>query len=101
MKQIKCKCGDCGAEINIDNGILNFICVACKIKNIVNYPLKCWVDFNYLDYLGAIFSVINGYDFKEIKAATQDEIKAGRFTDIEVGRLKNVLDDSFREGKTI
>lgn len=99
----KLKCGECKEELKGNH--TSEICGNCKCLNITetikSHTLKEWLNFNFQDYLRQIFSVIDTHDFNEIKAQTQDEIKAGRFTDIEVERLRGVLNDGFTNEKTI
>ena len=106
MAKIKIKCGKCKkvGHPKIVSDVLHQ-CSKCNCINVIEsnkkHTLKEWLNFNYLEYLGAILNVIDNHSFDEIKATTQSEIKAGKFTDIEVERLRGVLDQGFREGRTI
>ena len=82
-------------------------CKCCNSVNIdkeelkENYTLKEWLGFNFKDYMGAIMAVISEDKFSDLKAKTQEEIKAGRFTDVEVDKLRKVMDKGFREEQSV
>jgi len=104
MAKKQIKCGKCeSSKMNTCNCIAKCQCCgAINIKEDSNdYGLKEWLDFNYLEYLGAIFKVINEYQFTDLKATSQLDIKAGKFTDVEVDNLRKVLNNGFHKGRTI
>ena len=103
---MKIKCGHCQNEEKCNVLHEQFVtCNGCgavnSILNKKDYGLHEWLNFNYLEYLRQIISVISEYNFDEIKAQTQAEIKAGKFTDIEIERFRRVMNKGFVEEKTI
>lgn len=102
----KLKCGKCTKAYEVKKCCNDtFFCKACESINVIesskDFSLKEWVNFNFIDYLGAIFGVIDKHEFTELKAMTTDEITAGKFTDVDVENLREVLNDGFQKELTI
>lgn len=57
-----------------------------------------WLGFNYKKYLKQILNVTSAYDFGQLKAVTEQQIKAGYFTDEQVTELKSILTNGFKKG---
>lgn len=66
-----------------------------------NYELKEWLGFNFEDYLDDILNIVEKDEFMLLKAKTDKEIKAGKFSESKITRLKLVLKDAFEKGKSI
>jgi len=60
-----------------------------------------WVNFSYREYLADILSRVWDDKYDNLKADNREQVEAGYFTTKQVGRLRNVLDDGFRNGQSI
>ena len=63
--------------------------------------LREWLDFNYIEFLDFIRSALRSENFDFLKATTSEELRAGRFSDIQVNELKEVLQDGFNNGSSM
>ena len=66
-----------------------------------NHTLKEWLGFDYTEYLRHIRDAILEDDFEMLLAMTNEELKAGKLTSVQVDKLKGVLDDGFTKGASI
>jgi len=103
---MKIECGCCQNKekvVKLCSGLV--CCDGCGAINLIesskDYKLQEWLNFNFLEYLGAIFSVIETHPFNDLKATTQEEIIAGKFTDVDVEKLRNTMSDGFQNELSI
>jgi len=57
-----------------------------------------WLGFNYKDYLKQILVAVGIYEFEQIKAVNEIELTAGYLTDVQVVKLRGILDNGFKKG---
>ncbi len=60
-----------------------------------------WLGFSYKKFLGYIQQAVANYDFEQIKALTEAEHEAGYLTDLQVEKVRNILDEGFKKGSSI
>ena len=60
-----------------------------------------WLGFNYKVYLDKIIEAVNEEEFAELVAITELDRDAGKLTSEQIAELKRVLEDGFRNGKSI
>src|SRR3990167_5369798 len=97
-------CGNCNEGLEKNGDVVS--CKSCKYQNITeefsnDYKLKEWLNFNFDEYVQAIIAVLSTYKFEDLRAASQAEIKAGKFTDVQIENLREVLEDGFVNEKSI
>jgi len=63
--------------------------------------LQEWIGFKYRRYLTQILTAIKNNKFEFLLAKNKVEVKAGKLTQTQVVKLKEVLDNGFKKRKTI
>ena len=77
-------------------------CVCAHCESLTqDYTLKEWLGFDYMLFTKIITGLIKEDDFEFLKAMTSEELTAGKFTDIQIEELRNILKEGFQEHKTI
>lgn len=66
-----------------------------------DYQLTEWLGFNYRQFIEHIKNFIDKDEFKNLKAENATERMAGYLSQKQIVRLKEVLKDGFKEGKSI
>ncbi len=100
--ETKIKCGNCKTEQKATD-VCDEIkrCKCCENLNIVDiekdFTLREWLGFNYQEFLGALFTVIDNDEFTNLRAQTSEELRAGKFTDAKIEKLRTVMNKGFEE----
>lgn len=101
---MKIKCGNCG---RVSEGLeiasfARYKCTHCEMINeVTNIDLREWINFNYNDFLQSIEGFIKSDDFAALKASNEIELLAGKLSEAQIDKLRNVLIVSFNEGLSI
>lgn len=66
-----------------------------------NSTVHEWLGFNYIDLVQFIEEAVMSDGFDNLKAISTIEMHAGKLSDIQVDRLREVLRDGFRSGKSM
>lgn len=64
-------------------------------------PLKEWLNFNYIDYLDYIVRAVKEDKFDFLRGLSVSEIERGKLSDIQIMKLKQVLETGFRNGDSL
>ena len=65
------------------------------------YTIQEWLGFSYIEYQKQIQHFLSIYTFDQLLASTNDELKAGKLTTIQVEKLRDILQDGFLKNKTL
>lgn len=73
-----------------------------KVKDLSEaFELKEWLGFNYEKYVNDILEFIEKHNFPELSANNAFDVQLGKLSEKQVSRLKLVLKDAFKNGKSI
>lgn len=77
------------------------VCPHCSESVSHINSIEEWLGFNYKEYLGYIEEAIQNDSFDLLKAVTEIEKEAGRLTESQILKLKDVLSEGMKKGQGI
>jgi phage FluMu protein Com len=101
---MKIKCGFCNkvGESIEKATFARYQCTYCNnVNEVTNVDLKEWLGFNYTTFLSSIEQFITHDQFEALRANTELEKEAGKFSEVQIEKLKDILKISFKEGYSI
>jgi SPP1 gp7 family putative phage head morphogenesis protein len=101
---MKIACGFCKKQTTAKEvvAMARYKCNTCgNVNEILNISITEWVGFNYKEYLKEVLEFIDKDTFENLLGKDLEEIKAGRFSEKQVNRLKSVLKDNLKKGKSM
>lgn len=69
--------------------------------NTRDYKLQEWLGFNFQEFLVAILNAVNRENFEDLKALSEGQLLLGKFSELQIERLKDTLEKGFKEGQSI
>ena len=66
-----------------------------------DYELKEWLRFDYQQYKDYILTIAKTDPFNLLRATTQEEFLAGKFSDTQVRKLQKVMAKGFQNGESV
>lgn len=97
-------CGNCGKVGKTEpiTTLVYYKCLFCgAINETKNITLTEWLGFNYQQYKGDILSFLAQYSFEDSLGKSKAELLAGKLSRRQVQALRLVLQDGFREEKSL
>jgi SPP1 gp7 family putative phage head morphogenesis protein len=97
-------CGKCRKEQDATEvvAMARYKCNTCgNVNEILNISVKEWVGFDYEEYLQEILDFIDKDEFVNLRAEDVAQLRAGKMSEKQINRLKLVLKDNLREGRSM
>lgn len=101
---MKIRCGKCGhiGEAEEIVPYARYKCKFCEVTNeVVNVSLQEWLGYDFNAYLSNIERFIKGDKYQQLLALNDLEREAGKLSQGEIDKLKNILIMGFNEGLSI
>jgi len=76
-------------------------CPHCEESTSEISDINEWIGFNYKEYLANILEFLGSHDFSQIKGVTETQLAAGYLTEEQTNKLRGILDEGFKKGKSL